>query len=344
MLAGLGDGRARRADDARPGVHVELRWPVLAAALLALGAAFVGVAAGQWPHARPAGARAAAPGARARSLAGRRRRGRGGRPRRGVARSPRSATRRRRSRCWRPALLAVVAGIITARLLGLWSRTAGPTTRAARPGAGPARPRPAVPPSAGPAVIVVVTVAVALLSFAATAWDVAAQARRDVAADTVGADRVVQVGAAHPAALVAAVAAADPTATPCRWYGRPSATATRTVELVGVQSRPAGRRRGLAGSRPGRGRKTRRQAATAAGAAAGSRRLRRGRRDRRAACPARSRLAAVVAPAGEPARTVSLGALVDGLAPLPRPARRAARPGCRLLGLADRAGAPARTR
>ena len=50
----------------------------------------------------------------------------------------------------------------------------------------------------GRRVVLVVTVAVALLSFGATAWDVAAQARRDVPQDTVGADRVMLVGAASP--------------------------------------------------------------------------------------------------------------------------------------------------
>ena len=53
--------------------------------------------------------------------------------------------------------------------------------------------------------MLVVTVAVALVSFAGAAWDVAAQARTDAAIDTVGAPRVLRVAAADPAALASAV-------------------------------------------------------------------------------------------------------------------------------------------
>jgi putative ABC transport system permease protein len=107
-------------------------------------------------------------------------------------------------------LVAVVAGIVAGRLLGLWSRIR--VHRYARRGRVPAllahaqlsrRPL-------ARRMVVVVTVAVALLSFATMAWDVAAQARVAAAQDTVGADRVVGVEAPDPAALKAAVAAADP--------------------------------------------------------------------------------------------------------------------------------------
>jgi hypothetical protein len=110
-----------------------------------------------------------------------------------------------------PALVALVAGIATARLVRLASRLrlrrrigkVPPLLAAAqlarRPG--------------GQRVIVVVAVAVALLSFAALGWDVAAQARRDHATDALGADRVYTVHAEHPAALVEAVHAADPAGT-----------------------------------------------------------------------------------------------------------------------------------
>jgi hypothetical protein len=107
-----------------------------------------------------------------------------------------------------PALLAVVAGIVAGRGLKLWSRmrlrrhaSRGAITGvlahaqlARRPGAR--------------RVVVTVTVAVALLSFAGAAWDVAAQARADAAMDAVGAHRVLRVSAANPSALVSAVSAA----------------------------------------------------------------------------------------------------------------------------------------
>jgi ABC-type antimicrobial peptide transport system permease subunit len=109
-----------------------------------------------------------------------------------------------------PAMLAVVAGIVTARLLGAWSRMR--VRRHARKGrvSGLLAHAQLSRRSLGHRVVLVVTVAVALLSFAATAWDVAAQARRDAAQDMVGADRVLLVGAANPDALVAAVSGAAP--------------------------------------------------------------------------------------------------------------------------------------
>jgi putative ABC transport system permease protein len=88
----------------------------------------------------------------------------------------------------------------------------------------------------GQRLVVVVTVAVALLSFAATAWDVAAQARRDHAADALGADRVYTVAAEHPGALVAAVATADPLGHAMAVVRTSQRYGDESVELLGVQS------------------------------------------------------------------------------------------------------------
>jgi hypothetical protein len=104
-----------------------------------------------------------------------------------------------------PALLALVAGIVTARLLQLWSRIR--VVRHANRGAITgmlAHAQLSRRPAARRAMLVV-TVAVALVSFAGAAWDVAAQARTDAAIDTVGAPRVLRVAAADPAALASAV-------------------------------------------------------------------------------------------------------------------------------------------
>jgi hypothetical protein len=109
-----------------------------------------------------------------------------------------------------PALLALVAGIAAARLVRLWSAARLGRIRripvllaaaqlARRPG--------------GRRVIVVVTLAMALVSFGATAWDAAAQARHDRATEALGADRVYTVLADHPAALIEAVDRADPAGT-----------------------------------------------------------------------------------------------------------------------------------
>lgn len=109
-----------------------------------------------------------------------------------------------------PPLLALVAGLVAARLLGL---TAGRRLRWSR---GRLRP-PALLAAARLArrpltqrIVVAVTVAVSLLSFAAAAWDVAGHNRVRVAQDQVGAASVYTVDAAGPQALRDAVARADP--------------------------------------------------------------------------------------------------------------------------------------
>jgi hypothetical protein len=133
-----------------------------------------------------------------------------------------------------PALVALVAGIATARLVrlsaGLRLRRPGGRIPALLAAAQLAR-RPA-----GQRVIAVVTVAVALLSFAALGWDVAAQARRDRATDLLGADRVYTVHADHPVALVEAVRAADPAGTAMAVVRASGQYAGERVELLAVDA------------------------------------------------------------------------------------------------------------
>jgi hypothetical protein len=191
------------------GTHVELRWPVFAAAGVALAAtAFAASLAGRRTLRRPVLALLRRVPERTRwqagvaegfvvALAG-------------VSLFAAMDERGAPLALLAPALLAVVAGVAAARLLGLWSRMRLVVAR--RRGRVPAllsaaqisrRP-------GGQRVVVVVTVAVALLAFAATAWDVSADARREAADDAIGADRVYTVAAPHPQALTAAVAKADP--------------------------------------------------------------------------------------------------------------------------------------
>jgi hypothetical protein len=135
-----------------------------------------------------------------------------------------------------PALLAVVAGVAAARLVWLWSAV---RLRLARQrgripallSAAQLSRRPA-----GRRIVAVVTVAVALLAFAATAWDVAAQARRDRAVDVVGAERVYLVSAEHPRALLAAVREADPDGTTMVVARASGQYAGEPVELLGVEA------------------------------------------------------------------------------------------------------------
>jgi FtsX-like permease family protein len=114
-----------------------------------------------------------------------------------------------------PALLALVVGVGLARLLEVWSRLrVGRSVHKGRIGRALAHAQLSRRPG-GRRVMVVVTVAVALVSFGAAAWDVAAQARTDAAIATVGAPRVLRVAAADPGTLIEAVAtAAGATAMP----------------------------------------------------------------------------------------------------------------------------------
>jgi hypothetical protein len=233
-----------------------------------------------------------------------------------------------------PPLLALVLGIAAARLLGLWSaarlrvaRRRGrivPLLSAAqlsrRPG--------------GQRLVVVVTVAVALLSFAATAWDVAARARLDTAEDSIGAQRVLTVNAAHPDALAAAVTKADPAGHSMAVVRASQRFDNNPVELLGVQSER------LAGVAVWRGLSREQVAGIAArlhpDAAAP---LRLGK-DLNAevtvdVLPARPalRLAAIVANPGQPPRTVTLGALAKGTRSY-HAALSGCTAECRLIGLA----------
>jgi predicted lysophospholipase L1 biosynthesis ABC-type transport system permease subunit len=132
-------------------------------------------------------------------------------------------------------LLAVVAGLLAARLLAIAARvqlrTAARRGKIAGVLAGarlarqPGRHR----------VIVVVTVAVALLVFGATAWDVGSAARSDAASDTLGAERVYSVLAPYPSALVSAVNAADPSGNSMAVVRSRQQYAGSQVDLLGVE-------------------------------------------------------------------------------------------------------------
>ncbi len=314
------------------GTHVEVRWPVFAAAGLALLAAAVAAGlAGRRTFARPVLGLLRRVPERADWRAG---------LAEGVvvalavaslvaAAGDRSAP----LALLAPGLIAVVAGIAAARLLALWSRLRlrGARRRghlvallaaaqlARRPG--------------GQRVVVVVTVAVALLSFAATAWDVAAQARRDRAADALGAARVYTVAAEHPAALSTVVSRADPGGHAMAVVRASQRYGDGSVELVGVQAAA------LPAVAIWRGHNRTEVSELAA------------RLHPQVAAPLRLgaevsvevaadvlpprlplRLAAVVGAPGEPPRTVSLGVLAKGVHDY-RALLPACGGGCRLIGL-----------
>ncbi len=135
-----------------------------------------------------------------------------------------------------PPALALVAGIIAGRLLQLW---AGVRLRMARrKGRIPAllagaqlsrRPGPA-------RTAMVLTAAVALLAFSAATWDAAQAARARYADESLGAPTVYQVMAAHPEALEAAVAKADPSGRSMAVVRTDEQYGQGRVELIGVQS------------------------------------------------------------------------------------------------------------
>ncbi|GAB3871539.1 hypothetical protein GCM10027610_135220 [Dactylosporangium cerinum] len=315
------------------GVRVEVRWPVFAAAGLALVAGLAAaVLAGRQTLARPVlgllrrvpergGWRAGVADGVVVALA---------------AASLAAAVNDRGSplALLAPPLLAVVLGIAAARLLGLWSqarlriaRRRGrivPLLSAAqlsrRPG--------------GQRLVVVVTVAVALLTFAATAWDAAAQARRDAADDTVGAQRVLTVAADHPAALEAAVDKADPGGHAMAVVRASQRFDNAPVELIGVQS---GR---LADIAVWRGHSRAEVGDLAARLHPNVAAPLRVGKDLAAeisvdALPAKPalRVAAIVAAPGQPPRTVPLGGLGKGTKSY-HAALTGCATGCRLVGLA----------
>jgi hypothetical protein len=139
-----------------------------------------------------------------------------------------------------PPLIALLAGLIAARLVALWARV---RLRSAR-GRGNLVTMLAVAqiarrPAAG-RIIAVVTVAVALLSFAVTVWDVAAVNRLVDAETTVGARSVYSVSAASPQVLLAGVDRADPSGAKAMAVVRSSthygSQAGNNVQMVGVDS------------------------------------------------------------------------------------------------------------
>ncbi|MBB6032947.1 FtsX-like permease family protein [Phytomonospora endophytica] len=109
-----------------------------------------------------------------------------------------------------PPLLALLVGIVAARALTALARA-----RMSRSGGRGAvtslltwaqiARRPAMRQ-----VIVLITVAVSLLSFASIAWQIGEHNRELAAGDTLGAERVYEVTAANPAALIDAVSRIDP--------------------------------------------------------------------------------------------------------------------------------------
>jgi hypothetical protein len=134
-----------------------------------------------------------------------------------------------------PALLALLAGLGVARLVrALAAVRLRRATRSRRVAGILAAAQLARRPGA-PRVIAVLTVAIGLLSFAAIAWDLAGQARRDHAVDALGADRVYTVQASHPAALVEAVHAADPAGTAMAVVRAREQYAGEPVELLAVE-------------------------------------------------------------------------------------------------------------
>ncbi|WP_238008169.1 FtsX-like permease family protein [Dactylosporangium sp. AC04546] len=316
-----------------PGVGVEVRWPVFAAAGIAFAAGLVAaVLAARQTLARPVlgllrrvpergGWRAGVAEGIAVALA---------------AASLIAAVSDRGSplALLAPPLLAVVVGVGAARVLSLWSAARLRIARrrgrivsllaaaqlARRPG--------------GQRLVVVVTVAVALLSFAATAWDVAATARRATAEETVGAQRVLTVNAAHPTALAEAVGRADPDGHSMAAVRASQRFDNNPVELIGVQADRLADVAVWSGH-------SRAQVADLAG-----------RLHPRAADPLRLgkeltaevsvdtlpskpalRLAAIVANPGQPPRTVTLGALAKGTRSY-HAALTGCTAECRLIGLA----------
>jgi putative ABC transport system permease protein len=305
------------------GTNVEIRWPVFAAAGIALAAGVVAaLLAGRHTLAQPVldllrrvpertGWRAGLVEGAVVALAG-------------AAIAAALSDRASPLALLAAPMLAVVAGIGAARLLGLWSKARLRLARrrgrlvpllasaqlSRRPG--------------GQRVVVVVTIAVALLSFAATAWDVAAQARHDTAEDQLGAERVLSVTADHPGALSTAVAKADPAGHSMAVVRTTQRYGDEPIQLLGVQAArlPAvavwrGRSRDDLGRLAGM-----LHPATAAPLALGRQLSVTAIGD---ALPERPqlRLAAVISTPGQPPRSVDLGVLARGAHQL-----SAALPGC----------------
>lgn len=144
-----------------------------------------------------------------------------------------------------PPLIALLAGLVAARLVALWAKVRLRTAR----GRGKLVTLLAVAqiarrPAAG-RIIAVVTVAVALLSFAVTVWDVASVNRVVDAETTIGARTVYSVSAGGPQALMDGVQRADPDGDTAMAVARTSthygAEAGNNVQILGVDARRLGK-------------------------------------------------------------------------------------------------------
>lgn len=235
LVAGLGlvEGTARLA--LADGTHVEPRWPVFAAAVAGV---LVAIAAAWLATRRTFGSGVLALLRRVPQRTGRRA---------GVIEAVVVtlavaggvvALRDRQSplALLAPAAIAVVAGIVAGRVLVIWSklRLAIARRRGNIPGILAAAQLARRPGAAR--LVVVLTAAVALVSFAAASWDVAAKARDRHAEESLGAATVYRVAAAHPQALIEAVAAAEPTGRAMAVVRTDEQYGQGRVELIGVQS------------------------------------------------------------------------------------------------------------
>ncbi len=333
LVAGIGLVELASRFVLASGTHAQLRWPApVAAAVALLGAAAAAVLAGRATVRRPVLALLRRVPERARWRAG---------VAEGVVVALAAASlvaalgdRSAPLALLAPPLLAVVAGVATARVLGIWARLRLRVARrrgrlvallssaqlSRRPG--------------GQRLVVVVTVAVALLSFAATAWDVAAQARRDHAADALGADRVYSVAADHPGALVAAVAAADPRGHTMAVVRTSQRYGDESVELLGVQSArlpSVVSWRGHPAAELGRLSRDLHPAVAAPLSVGGGDVSVQVTADALPVKP-QLRLAALVAGPGEPARPLPLGVLAKGTRDYRAPLPPTCGGGCRLVG------------
>ncbi|MGN6332517.1 MAG: FtsX-like permease family protein [Motilibacteraceae bacterium] len=109
-----------------------------------------------------------------------------------------------------PGLVALACGLLAVRLLPLALRAQVGRTRATPRVASFLAARNAVRRPGGLRLVVLLTVAVALVVFAVDGWTVAVRNRDAAARSSVGADRVLHVTAGSSTALLAAVRAADP--------------------------------------------------------------------------------------------------------------------------------------
>ncbi|MEV0394655.1 FtsX-like permease family protein [Polymorphospora rubra] len=109
-----------------------------------------------------------------------------------------------------PPLLALVAGLLAARLLSGWARLRNRTAAASGDLAKLLSTAQLARRPATARVVVLLTVAVGMLTFAVTIWDVGAVNREVAARAAVGAPRVHVVKDTDPTTLMAAVRAADP--------------------------------------------------------------------------------------------------------------------------------------